>query len=232
MRKQLLFFMFVAFAQTALSQPDSLLFAAASGPKAAVEAGDPLFYGRQYVGYEFVIEGIPFYPTDEWQKGTITYRDVTYRDVLLKYDLVKDEVLVLHPNGYTPVILFAPRIDFFTMGEKKFVYLPALEAAPFKAGVYEEVSRGALTLYAKRSKLLSEEIVSNKIEREFVDNHSFYIRKEGKLVAANKEKVIMALVEEKKKESKALLKKDGIKFRKNPEAALRTIVTFYNQSSR
>jgi hypothetical protein len=232
MRRLFILFFSLTLASAAFSQSDSLLFAAVAVPKTPKDAGDPLFYGREYVGYGYVIEGIPFYATEDWQKGTIVYRDVTYTDVKLKYDLVKDEVLVLHPNGYTPIVLFSPRIQSFVIGAKRFVYLSADEIAPYSAGIYEEISTGAITLYARRSKLLEEKIVINVLEREVVDNHSYYVKKDGKFIAVDREKDIMNLIGSKRKESKTLLKKEGLKFRKNPEGALRTIVNFYNQSSR
>ncbi|MBB1284620.1 hypothetical protein HRH25_09570 [Flavisolibacter sp. BT320] len=232
MRKQLLSLLFLAVSHPLFSQSDSVLFAAAMQSKQAANAGDPLYYGRQYVGYPFAAKGIPFYGSEDWQKGDIIYRDVAYSGILLKYDLVKDEVIALHPNGFTPVVLFSPRIQAFTLGESRFIYLTEVETAPHKAGIYEVLSTGPLTLYAKRTMLLNESIVSNVLEREFVRDYSFYVQMDGKLHPIKNEKAILQLVDDKKKESKAALKAAGIKYRKTPEAALRTIVDFYNQTSR
>lgn len=232
MRKLRYLFLFLAISGSVFGQSDSVLFAAAFQPRVNTHAGDPLYYGRQYTGYEFVVKGNPFYGSEEWQKGSIVYRDIAYAGVMLKYEQVKDELLVLHPNGFTPIVLFTPRIHSFMLAEKRFVNLPDTEVAPFKAGLYEVLASGPITLFAKRSMLLEETIVSNALEREFVYTYSFYVQKDGKFQAVKNEKTILQLVGDKKKESKALLKAAGIKFRKSPEEALRTIVNFYNQSSR
>jgi hypothetical protein len=232
MRKQFIFLLALSFSQPLFSQSDSVLFAAASQPRVRANAGDPLFYGRQYAGYPFATIGIPFYGSDEWQKGDIVYRDVAYSGVLLKYDLVKDEVLVQHPNGFTPVVLYTPRIQAFTLGDKRFIYLTETQTAPYKAGLYELLLSGPISLYAKRSMLLNESIVSNVLEREFVRDYSFFVQKEDRFLPIRNEKAMLKLVGDKKKESKAVLKAAGIKYRKAPEEALRRIVNFYNQSSR
>ncbi|HEV7333788.1 MAG TPA: hypothetical protein VGN63_22325 [Flavisolibacter sp.] len=232
MRKQFFFLVTLAFTQPVFSQSDSALFASAFQPKVSANAGDPLFYGQHYLGYPYVVKGNPFYGTEDWQQGSIIYRDITYENVMLKYEQVRGEVIVLHPNGFTPVALFSPRIQSFNLGEKRFVYLEETDVTPYKAGIYEVLSTGPISLYAKRSMLLNEIIVSNTLEREFVADHSFYVQKDGKFLPIKKEKAIMQLVGEKRKESKAVLKAAGVKFRKNPEEALLRIVNFYNQSSR
>lgn len=231
-RKQFIFLLTLFCSQHLFSQSDSALFAAATQPRVKTDAGDPLYYGRQYAGYPFATIGNPFYGSEEWQKGEIVYRDMAYSGILLKYDLVKDEVLAQHPNGFTPVVLYSPRIKNFTLGDKRFVYLEESETAPYKAGLYEQLLSGPISLYAKRSMLLKESIVSNVLEREFVRDYSFFVQKEGRFLPVRNEKAILKLVGDKRKESKAVLKAAGIKYRRAPEEALRRIVNFYNQSSR
>lgn len=232
MRKSFFLLVALAFTQSLLSQSGSDLYSAATQPRVSVTAGDPLYYGRQYVGYPFATKGIPFYGSDDWYNGNIVYRDIAYSGILLKYDLVKDEVLALHPNGFTPVVLFSPRIQTFSLGDNQFVYLTEAETAPYKAGIYEVLARGPISLYARRTMLLNERIVSNALEREIVRDYSFFVQKDGKFFPVKNEKAILQLVGEKRKESKAMLKAAGIRYRKTPEEALRRIVNFYNQFSR
>src|SRR5689334_16687899 len=68
-----------------------------------------LYNGPEQVGYFYFIEGSAYFGSSEWQKGTVFYDGIYYPDVTLKYDQVKDVVLVPHPNGYTAIGLFGPR---------------------------------------------------------------------------------------------------------------------------
>jgi hypothetical protein len=232
MSTQFLLLLFIGIAQTALSQTDSFLFAAGLEGKTPRDAGEPIYNGREHVIYHPNIEGIPYYSSRDWQSGTVAHQGVLYKDVFLKYDLVADEVIIRHINGFTPVILFTKRVQSFTLGGRLFVNLSSNDSAAFKPGVYEELNRGKLSLYAKRSKFLEETIQTNSLLRKFIDRHSFYVLKNGQYHLIKKEKHILELLGEKKEEVKAWLKASRIKYKSEPELALTQIVAHYNQVSR
>lgn len=216
----------------AFSQTDSLFFPAVFDGKPAKDGGAALYNGKEHIGYVPTIEGTAYFGGKEWQTGSLTLQGVLYRDALLKYDLVADEVIVLHTNGFTGVTLFMPRVQSFTLNNKSFVRLPDHPASGFKAAIYEELQKGKLTLYAKRSKLLQQTMLTNAIEKKFVDNHSYFILKEGSYYPVKNEKALTDLLGDKKEEVTAWMKASGINYKANPEDAMIKIVGFYNQLSR
>ena len=158
------------------------------------------------------------------------YRDQPYTGVFLKYDLVKDEVILRHFNGFTGVILFTPRISSFTMDDLRFVNLPDLNGKG--GGVYQEILVGALSLYAKHTKKIDEILLPGRVERKIVEKNTFYIMKDGILYTVRNEKDVMNLVKDKKNEVRSRLKGSGLKYRKTPGAFLTTVISYYNQLSR
>jgi len=232
MKKYVLLFLVTGLAKASFSQTDSLYFAATLDTRTPTEASDPLFNGREHVNYHPSIEGNPYYFTTDWQKGNLVYRDILYKDVFLKYDLAADEVVVRHINGFTGVVLFTPRIRTFTLGDKLFVTLAGDDRSVIKTGLYEQLVKGNLSLYARRSRLLEEKIVSAVLEQKFVNNDSYYLLKEGKYYPVKKESALLELTGERRGEIKAWMKASGIKFKKNREAAMVSIVEHYNQLSR
>lgn len=232
MRKQFLSLILTSLALAAFSQNDSVIFADVFESRTANDINAPIYNGRQHMGYARSIEGIPYYLSDDWQKGTLVFQDISYKDVFLKYDLVAGEVIIRHVNGITGIILFAQRIGSFTLSNRRFVNLPSDERSGFKAGIYEELENGRISLFAKRTKLIDEKLVSNTIERKFVDQNSFFALKDGHYYRLKKQKDIMVLIAEKRKEVNALMKASKIKFRFNPELALTKIIEYYNQLSR
>ena len=231
MRKQFLLFISIAVSGLAFSQTDSLLSIDTVESKEIKDASEPVFNGREHLQYHPSIEGIAYYQTTEWQKGTLVFRDILYKDVFLKYDLVKDEAIIQHINGFTGVTLFTPRIKAFTLENKKFIYLPGNNEF-VQPGIYEELVNGRLSLYAKRSKIIKETVVSTGVERKFIDRNDFYVLREGEFYHIKKEKAMMDLVKEKKDEISSLLKEAGIKHKQHPEAALIKMVEYYNLLSR
>jgi hypothetical protein len=218
--------------QTLLSQTDSLLYSSFTEKKPIKKAEAFIFNGKEHNNYSNAIIGIPYYLSNDWQKGTLDYEGVLYEDVFLKYDLIADELIIRHSNGFSGILLFTPRIKSFTLGSKRFVNLTSSESGIIKPGIYELLSNGRLAFYVKRGKTVTENIVSNILEKRIVDNNSFYIVKEGQYYTIRKQNAIMELVKDKKEAVNTRLKTAGLRFKKNPEEVLITIVEYYNQLSR
>jgi hypothetical protein len=213
-----------AFTQSDTSAQHAVFFI----PRA--DSNSTIYNGIEHLGYSASIEGIAYLETAEWQKGTIVYRDQPYQDVFLKYDLVRDEVILRHFNGFTGVTLFTPRIHAFTMEGSRFVNLPANNGKP--GGIYQEILTGTISMYVKRSKKIDETLLPGRVERKIIQKNSFYLIKDGVLHTIRNEKDVMDLVKDKKAQVRSHFKGRGLKFRKNPEAYLITVVSYYNQSSR
>ena len=231
MTKTLLFLLFALFTLSAFSQNDSLIFSNAIEARTGSDINAPIYNGQEHAGYSPSIEGIPYYGLREWQQGTLAFQNISYRNVYLKYDLVADQVIVRHPNGITGIILFTRRIQSFTLGGKHFIYLPEDKLSGLKNGIYEELVKGKISLYAKRSKLIDEKIGQNEIERKFIGNDQFYVLKDGNFHPVKRQKTIMTLVGDKRKEVNASLKASKMKFRLNQELTLKQIAQSYNQLS-
>lgn len=229
MRKQILTCFSVLLIKLAFTQSDTTTFQAVNFiPKA--DSSSSIYNGIEHLGYSSSIEGIAYLNTAEWQKGTIVYRDQPYTDVFLKYDLVRDEVILRHFNGFTGVTLFTPRIHSFTMEDSRFVNLPASNGR--SGGIYQEILTGDLSVYVKRSKQIDETLLPGRVERKILQKNSYYLMKDGILHTVRNERDVMDLVKDKKALVRSHLKGKGLKFRKNPETFIITVVSYYNQSSR
>ncbi len=194
------------------------------------DSNSVVYNGIEHVGYMASIEGIPYYSSLEWIKGTMVYRDQPYAGVDLKYDLIRDEVILRHFNGYVGVTLFTPRLQSFTLGDKKFVNLS--NASGRSTGFYEELVTGTAGVYAKRSKKINETLLATGVERKISASNAYYILKDGVLHGVRNEKSVLELFKDHKSEIRAHLKGRGLKFRKNPEAYLLVVANHYNQLSR
>ena len=113
------------------------------------DAGDPLYYGRQYAGYPFATIGNPFYGSEEWQRGDIVYRDMAYSGILLKYDLVKDEVLALRQQ---------PGNDIFIGSRSLIIQL-------LKLGLIDELQLCIYPVVAEQGQRLFEDLDERSVFR-------------------------------------------------------------------
>lgn len=232
MRKSLLVLIAVLFEQLSFCQQGTAPFSLTySNPQNSfmdsVDVNDPLFNGMQHSGYLPSIEGIAYYKTSDWQNGSIIYRDIFYPHVQLKYNLVEDQVIVRHPNGYTMVALFTPRIQSFTFQDYRFVYLDD-SSLHIPRGIYHVVIKGPISLYIKHSKFIEEKVGQTQIERKFLEKDLYYAVKDGTFYPINKQQNLLELVKEQRGEIRSYLRSKKIKFKRNQAAAIPEIIQYYN----
>ena len=222
-----------AFAQTSASDTSTyqqaVQAAVASYHQAMGNAAD-LYNGVEHVRYLPYIDGIPYYQADEWKKGTVVYNGIEYRNVDLKYDLVKDLVIVAHPDGYSSFSLYSPRVSTFSLGESTFIYIRSggdpTTPAP---GFYQVLLQGPLTVLARHSKRIEEQALAGKVEWKFTAYDRYYILKDGKYYSLRNEGTLLAFAGQRRKEAKQALKNQQIRFKKAPEQAILTVVQYSNQ---
>jgi len=197
-------------------------------------AGDnkvSLYNGYEHRGYYKDIKGHAYFETAEMQNGRIKYNS-SWFSVPVLYDLVEDEVVVTHYNGYSNLSLVREFLEQFSIGEHIFTKITghdSIQSIP--SGFYEVLHSGTpASLYAKRNKMVNEIIVGQKLQMEFVTNNIYYIYMQGKFKKVKSKSSLLELMGSRKKDIITALRKDKIKFRKNTEAALLAAVLKYNET--
>jgi hypothetical protein len=214
-------------AQTNHDQADTGVNAAYNRKIAA--SGD-LYYGVEHLGYTQQMNGTPYFESNEWQKGSVTYNNVLYKDLLLKYDQLKDELIVLHPNNFFALTLQSERVQSFTIGNHEFLYVPQNNKTGLKqSGFYHLLVNGKLSVLVKRSKTIEEKTSANGIERNVIPKEQFYSVKDGNAVSITNEESLMSLLGDLARQVRTHLRSREIKFRKHRELAIWEIATYYNQ---
>src|SRR5688572_21829744 len=79
-----------------------------------------LYTGRSYVNYPPMV-GHAYYDGPAYTTGSAVYDGIEYKNILLKYDVVKDQVVVQTPNMLTQSVLENRLLSRFTLGDKSFV---------------------------------------------------------------------------------------------------------------
>ena len=175
----------------------------------------------------YSIKGTPYFGPDGWQNAAVLYDGILYQNVPAKYDTVKDLLLVAHPNGYTMLSLFSPRVDSFSFAGHRFFYWDnKKDLAP---GFYELLQEGKVSILAKRVTKIEENILAPERGERFDPADEFYAEKDGRYYRVRSEKAILALFPEKAKEAHRYLKSAKIRFKKNQEKAILRLAEFYNR---
>lgn len=189
-----------------------------------------IYNGYEHLGYYNDIKGFAYFESPEAQMGCVTYNNLNISLPIL-YDLVTDAVVIKHYNGYTNLSLIKEQIDQFCIGSHRFIKLDlktSEQNIPY--GFYELLKSGdSASLYAKRVKVINENIVGQKLEMQFVSSSLYFIYLRGKYYKVKSKPAVLELLGDKKKAILSYLRDNKIKFNRNMEAALVSIVQRYNE---
>ena len=184
--------------------------------------------GRVFYGYPGMVNHA-FYPEAGWQNGSLFYDGIWYHDISFKYDIYKDELVILHPNN-TPVRLFSDRVQEFYFQGQNFVRLSQDKDNIIKSGFYQRLTEGNATIFVRRYKEMQENIVGLAIERIFVGFNDYYVLKDGNYHAIVRKKSLLNLLKDKRLEIVQHLSQKKLRYKDDVEKSIVQIVEFYNQS--
>jgi len=201
-----------------------------TGVNQQIDFAAEIFNGKEHPGYIQNIKGTAYFLEEDWQPGSVVYRDVYYPSVLVKYDEVQKELLIRHPANRVAITLFTPRISSFSVSGKHFINVGTNDSSCLSPGIYQEVQKGKISFYILRSKYLLEEATPYGLERQFLVNDQFYAVKDHKCHQLKKKKDIWSLVGEKKSAIKNHLRKKELRYKREKEKTLTEIITLYNEA--
>lgn len=197
------------------------------------ERGDEsgIYNGILYYSYSSLIEGVPFYRTGEWHKGTVLFDEIWYKDIFMRYELVSDQLIVAKDTSTGIYIsLYSPRVKEFSYSGMQFLRLNKKDASPApETGFYHILVSGKLTALRRSVKVIEEKLEANKVDRWFEEKTKYYMLKDGIYHHVNNKKDILSVCKDHKKEVQQFLSKKKLKYRQNPETMIVLVAGFYNQ---
>jgi hypothetical protein len=161
-------------------------------------------------------EGTPFLYS-YLQPGTVEYDGKKYTDTELLYDLVKDELVLLHYNGSARIQLIKSKVESFTISERSFIHVKEDKSKDWgiNEGYYEVIHKGKDLLLKKNLKVLQTSYTSHSGRVDVFDRQKFYLVRNDKANQVSSRKSFLSLLGKTDIDSK--LRKSGITYRANQE---------------
>ena len=199
--------------------------------KAATIDAQNLYNGRLYYIYDSRDEEFQFFDSRKLVKGTVYYDGQRYENIPMMYDIVRDELIITHANGYENILLQSPKIKYFSLHDHHFKRFESGREinADMKTGFYDEVYTGKTRTLVRRTKQRQEKIVEKKVTAQFSPKNFYYVFKDDRYYQVHSRKSFFALFPEQKRELRKELREKNIRFRKNREAAIVTMVARYDE---
>jgi len=171
-----------------------------------------------------------YYITDEFKTGSISYNDQNYFSLDLKYDIFKDE-LVFRPyieTTHIQINLLKEKVDFFKIGNQKFVNLKLLPHS-LKTGYYEETVTGNNSiLYIKYYKEKRDIIKDDHFLISYKQNSDFLLLKDNTFILINDKKEIIKLYPEQKRKIQNFFSTNKDLKKDNPGLFMKNLMKYIN----
>lgn len=188
-----------------------------------------LYNGLDHSGYFNSIKGTAYYLNDSLLNGSIHYDGLSFSPVLMKYDLYKDEVVIKHFSGLQ-ISLLSEKIKEFNFRDHHFVrYIyDSIARVGIPTGIYDHLYEGKKMLMLVRRVKKLEEKVTDEISREFISDDRYYMFRDGKYISFKSKKSFLKLFGSRAREVKKQLRRSGIRYKANREAAILEGAKYYD----
>lgn len=196
--------------------------------------GSAILNGVFHEGYASSIEGYAYFHSSDWQQGTVVYDHILYENVVMKYDLVKDQ-LIVSPRDFKGlnISLYSPRVEQFSFSDFNFIWLNGSGQQSFSTGgFYQVLISGDITMLARRSKEITEITGGLTVLRKFKEKANYYLLKDGLVTLVESMSDLLSVVKDRKKEIQQFLSGKKLKHKRSPQQTILESIKFYNQSSR
>lgn len=176
------------------------------------------------------LEGHPFYQSTKIENGALRIADFYFKEIPLQYDIWDDLLISFSSVFNQRMILNHQKIDRFELNDgSKFVKKEKPEGFYFHAnGFYREIVLGEVSLYAKHRKQRKQETSTLELVRSYQEVVRYFFEIDGSLEPIPKKRKLFETLAISKKKAKQELKKSGLRYRKNTEAYLKTVVIMSN----
>ena len=187
--------------------------------------------GIEVVEYSIPSQMHQYFLTDQFSPGEVVANGIRYPDAYLLYDLVHDKLVVRHFSNILKVEQISEKIESFGFQGHQFERVVADSASQtvISTGFYEVLHKGKpVSVYAKRTKSTEEQIKDMQVVLLFNEKNRYFMKKDDSWYPVSDRKAALRVMADKKKEMEDFLRKNKIKFKKQPEQALSRMAAYYD----
>jgi hypothetical protein len=196
-----------------------------------IGANNHLYNGSEYVTGVYRETMHPYFKAIWFSNGEVFYDGVLYHDVPLMYDIITDQVITNRFQMSFRIVLVSNKIEYFTLLGHTFVRITqdSVSKSVIGTGFFDRLYDGKVKVYAKRFKKREELLRNNELIERIDEHNLFYVMKGGIYYSVQNKKSLWEVFQDHKSEIRKYLRKNGIKFRENPELAIMKSAAYYDQ---
>lgn len=196
-----------------------------------LESEKTIFNGKEYhPDNKLDDNGHTLFIKDQFVQGSITYDGNKYEDVYIKYDLVKNQLVLLNYDGIGGIILMSNHVDSFFLNDHTFINLKPKKTTgkQIEPGYYDLLYNGSIKLFAKRKKKIAEVINQYKVLRMVEEQETYFLFKNDEYFPLKGKRSLLKSLNSTNLNTQKYINLKGLNFRKNKENAMIELLKFYD----
>ena len=153
-----------------------------------------LYNGRLWQNLLMKTDGDEFFLSSGFLPGRVTIDNKPFNKVQLKYDLFKDELLILKPNG-TIILMNDEIVNSFSLvfNNETYFFRKFIDTVSPLKGYVNVLYDGDLKVYAKYRKEILPPTITNGLAK-FNQINQIYIKKENDIIRINSKRGLLDLL--------------------------------------
>lgn len=176
-----------------------------------------LYNGRLWRNVYYMVDGNQFLFTDSYLNGDLTVRGKKFTGLTLKYDILKDEVIIPLNTGRV-LQINKSMVDSFSFSWQNRKFNFAKLTADSSLGYLNVLYKGKTALYIKYRKKIGKLAEEGKYDK-FYQTSQTYLVKDGIIYPVSGKKDLETALKADKDLIKSFLRKNNLKILKNiPES--------------
>jgi hypothetical protein len=187
-----------------------------------------LYNGSEYQEPEQTNDQHPFFDSEDWVDGSVTFEGERYDNIPLLFDISADKLVTENFYNAEEMVLDNEKINAFTIGSHPFIKIEN-ESGPVKKGFYEVLYKGPSEVIVRHRKETQERIESSAIEIDFEVKDHYFIVKDGNYFPANNKRAVLKIFADEKHALRQFISKNKIRLRQNQTKALPAIAMQYDR---
>ncbi len=190
-----------------------------------------LYNGTEYVSSDkYHLIGHPDFMVDTLVTGAVFYDGSLYENIPLLYDLREDELVIHNYHTNLKIRLIKDKVEHFTLNGHYFrkYAKDTIAEASLESGFYDVLQQGSVNLIVKRIKTISEAATTRGLTGEYLYATKFFIQKNGRYYPVKSKSSVLKILPGNKSQLQKQLRANKLKFRRNREEAIQTMVQYYN----
>lgn len=186
-----------------------------------------LYYGKEQEAYPRTTNH-PYLLNEHFAKARLSYNEVVYPETMLRFDLNRDELIIVSPD-FRQIVLTPENVDFAELHGKHIVYFrrDSLPGCP-STGYYYLLHSGNCKILEKQ---VNRMIPNDKSEMYFVLSTYYYLYKDGAYYTIRSKRGLLKALSSHRKELKRFISANHLSFRPFTEIFLALTVSEFEKLS-